>query len=149
MDLAIIKEILEPFLKENDILFYDSELVKEDGNLFLRVYLDKKGGITIDDLALANDYLSERIDKYDSDLPEYFLEVSSPGAEKKLRNYDEVKENIDSYIHVELPQMIYEGVLLEALDDGTITMKINAKGRFKKVSFNYEEVKLIRLAVKF
>ena len=149
MDLAIIKEILEPFLKENDILFYDTELVKEDGNLFLRVYLDKKGGITIDELALANDYLSERIDKYDSDLPEYFLEVSSPGAEKKLRNYDEVKENIDSYIHVELPQMIYEGVLLDALDDGTITMKINAKGRFKKVSFNYEEVKLIRLAVKF
>ncbi len=149
MDLTIIKEILEPFLKENDISFYDTELVKEDGNLFLRVYLDKKGGITIDDLALANDYLSERIDKYDSDLPEYFLEVSSPGAEKKLRNYDEVKENIESYIHVELPSMIYEGVLLEALDDGTITMKINAKGRFKKVSFNYEEVKLIRLAVKF
>jgi len=149
MDLTIIKEILEPFLKENDISFYDTELVKEDGNLFLRVYLDKKGGITIDDLALANDYLSERIDKYDSDLPEYFLEVSSPGAEKKLRNYDEVKENIESYIHVELPSMIYEGVLLEALDDGTITMKINAKGRFKKVLFNYEEVKLIRLAVKF
>ena len=149
MDLTIIKEILEPFLKEKDISFYDTELVKEDGNLFLRVYLDKKGGITIDDLALANDYLSERIDKYDSDLPEYFLEVSSPGAEKKLRNYDEVKENIESYIHVELPSMIYEGVLLEALDDGTITMKINAKGRFKKVSFNYEEVKLIRLAVKF
>lgn len=149
MNLTIIKEILEPFLKENDISFYDTELVKEDGNLFLRVYLDKKGGITIDDLALANDYLSERIDKYDSDLPEYFLEVSSPGAEKKLRNYDEVKENIESYIHVELPSMIYEGVLLEALDDGTITMKINAKGRFKKVSFNYEEVKLIRLAVKF
>lgn len=149
MNLTIIKEILEPFLKENDISFYDTELVKEDGNLFLRVYLDKKGGITIDDLALSNDYLSERIDKYDSDLPEYFLEVSSPGAEKKLRNYDEVKENIESYIHVELPSMIYEGVLLEALDDGTITMKINAKGRFKKVSFNYEEVKLIRLAVKF
>ncbi len=149
MDLNVIKEILDPFLKENNLLFYDSVLEKEDGNLFLRVYLDKKGGITIDELALANDYLSERIDKYDSDLPEYFLEVSSPGAEKVLRNLDEVKENIDAYIHVELPNMIYEGVLLEVLDDGTITMKINAKGRFKKVTFNYEEVNLIRLAVKF
>ncbi len=149
MDLTIVKEILEPFLKENNLLFYDVALEKEDGNLFLRVYLDKKGGITIDELALANDYLSERIDKYDSDLPEYFLEVSSPGAEKALRSLDEVKENIDSYIHVELPNMIYEGVLLEALDDGSITMKINAKGRFKKVTFNYEEVKFIRLAVKF
>ena len=149
MDLNVIKEILDPFLKENDLLFYDTVLEKEDGNLFLRVYLDKKGGITIDELGMANEYLSERIDKYDTDLPEYFLEVSSPGAEKVLRNYDEVKENIDAYIHVELPNMIYEGVLLEALDDGNITMKINAKGRFKKVTFNYEEVKLIRLAVKF
>ena len=142
MDLNVIKEILDPFLKENDLLFYDTVLEKEDGNLFLRVYLDKKGGITIDELGMANEYLSERIDKYDTDLPEYFLEVSSPGAEKVLRNYDEVKENIDAYIHVELPNMIYEGVLLEALDDGNITMKINAKGRFKKVTFNYEEVKL-------
>ena len=149
MDLAIIKEILNPFLEEKGLSFYDAELVKEDGNLFLRVYLDKKGGITIDDLALANDYLSERIDKYDSDLPEYFLEVSSPGAEKVLTNYEMVKENIDQYIHVELENMIYEGNLIEALDDGSITMRINAKGRFKKVTFNYEEVKLIRLAVKF
>lgn len=149
MDLNVIKEILDPFLKEHNLLFYDTVLEKEDGNLFLRVYLDKKGGITIDELGLANEYLSERIDKYDKDLPEYFLEVSSPGAEKVLRNYDEVKENIDSYIHVELPNMIYEGVLLEALDDFNITMKINAKGRFKKVTFNYNEVKLIRLAVKF
>lgn len=149
MDLTIVKEILKPFLEENNLLFYDVKLEKEDGNLFLRVYLDKKGGITIDELALANDYLSERIDKYDSDLPEYFLEVSSPGAEKELRNIDEVKEYIDSYIHVELPSMIYEGVLLEVSDDNQITMKINAKGRFKKVSFNYEEVKFIRLAVKF
>jgi len=149
MDLAIIKEILDPFLNEKGLSFYDAELVKEDGNLFLRVYLDKKGGITIDELALANEYLSERIDKYDNDLPEYFLEVSSPGAEKVLKNYEMVKENIDQYIHVELENMIYEGNLIEALDDGSITMRINAKGRFKKVTFNYKEVKLIRLAVKF
>ena len=149
MDLAIIKEILDPFLNEKGLSFYDAELVKEDGNLFLRVYLDKKGGITIDELALANEYLSERIDKYDNDLPEYFLEVSSPGAEKVLKNYEMVKENIDQYVHVELENMIYEGNLIEALDDGSITMRINAKGRFKKVTFNYEEVKLIRLAVKF
>ena len=111
---------MNPFLEEKGLSFYDAELVKEDGNLFLRVYLDKKGGITIDELALANEYLSERIDKYDNDLPEYFLEVSSPGAEKVLKNYEMVKENIDQYIHVELENMIYEGNLIEALDDGDI-----------------------------
>ena len=148
MDITVVNKILEPFLKENNLEFYDVSLEKEDGNLFLRVYLDKPGGITIDELALANEYLSERIDEYDKDLPEYFLEVSSPGAEKVLRNLDEIKKHINSYIHVELPQMIYEGTLLDVLDS-KIIMEINAKGRFKKVSFDYEEVKLIRLAVKF
>ncbi len=148
MDITVVNKILEPFLKENNLEFYDVSLEKEDGNLFLRVYLDKPGGITIDELSLANEYLSERIDEYDKDLPEYFLEVSSPGAEKVLRNLDEIKKHINSYIHVELPQMIYEGTLLDVLDS-KIIMEINAKGRFKKVSFDYEEVKLIRLAVKF
>ena len=81
MDLQITKTILEPFLKEHDLIFYDVELVKEFGYLILRVTLDKKGGIDVDTLGLANEYLSERIDAYDKDMPEYMLEVSSPGAE--------------------------------------------------------------------
>ena len=147
MDLQITKTILEPFLKEHDLIFYDVELVKEFGYLILRVTLDKKGGIDVDTLGMANEYLSERIDEYDKDMPEYLLEVSSPGAEKILRNEKEISEAVGMYIHVEVEGMIYEGELVEALDD-SVTLRINIKGRFKKVNIKKEEIKLIRLAVK-
>ena len=147
MDLQITKTILEPFLKEHDLIFYDVELVKEFGYLILRVTLDKKGGIDVDTLGLANEYLSERIDAYDKDMPEYMLEVSSPGAEKVLRNDCEISEAIGMYTHVEVEGMVYEGELVEA-DSDSVTLRINIKGRFKKMNIKKEEIKLIRLAVK-
>ena len=147
MDLQITKTILEPFLKEHDLIFYDVELVKEFGYLILRVTLDKKGGIDVDTLGLANEYLSERIDAYDKDMPEYMLEVSSPGAEKVLRNDSEILDSIGLYTHVETENMIYEGNLEDASSE-SVTLRINVKGRFKKVIIKKEEIKLIRLAVK-
>lgn len=147
MDLQITKTILEPFLKEHDLIFYDVELVKEFGYLILRVTLDKKGGIDVDTLGLANEYLSERIDAYDKDMPEYMLEVSSPGAEKVLRNDAEIFDSIGLYTHVETENMIYEGNLEDASSE-SVTLRINVKGRFKKVIIKKEEIKLIRLAVK-
>ncbi len=147
LDINICKEILDPFLKENDLIFYSVELVKEYGSLILRVILDKKDGLDIDLLAKANEYLSERIDKYDADMPEYMLEVSSRGAERTLDSEEEINEALDSYIHVETSNMVYEGVLVENNVD-SITMTINIKGRFKKIPIKKEEIKLIRLAVK-
>ena len=144
-----IKTILEPLLKEKNLVFYDTEIVKEDGNLIVRVTIDNPNGlIDIDSLAEINQYLSDRIDKYDSDMPEYMLEVSSPGAERLLRNDEEIKNSIEKYIHVETPNMIYEGVLKE-VNDEEIIVRINIKGRFKNQPINKSEIKLIRLAVKF
>ena len=148
LDLKIVEEILKPYLEQNNLKFYDCALEKEDGNLFLRVYLDKEGGISIDDLSNANDYLSSKLDQYDSDLPNYFLDVSSPGAEKVLKTKDDILESIGKYIHVEVENMIYEGTLI-SFDDDKLVMKINAKGRFKNVSIDYLSIKLVRLAIKF
>ena len=147
MDINICKEILEPFLKEHDLIFYSVELVKEYGTTILRVILDKKDGADIELLAQANEYLSERIDKYDTDMPEYMLEVSSRGAERTLDNEDEINEAVDKYIHVETENMVYEGKLLENNIDNVV-VHINIKGRFKKIPIKKEEIKLIRLAVK-
>ncbi len=147
MDLKIISEILNPYLKENNLSLFDVELVKEFGYLILRVSIDKKNGIDVDELAKVNEYLSDKLDQYDKDMPEYMLEVCSPGAEKPLRNIEEIKESIGSYVHVEILNMIYEGILEDVLDNN-LTLKINAKGRFKKVVVQYENIKNIRLAVK-
>ncbi|MBO5711680.1 MAG: hypothetical protein J6R47_02475 [Acholeplasmatales bacterium] len=147
MDLKIIEHIFEPYLSKNNLSLYDVEIVKEFGYKILRISIDKAGGIDVEELALANEYISERIEEYDQDLGEYLLEVCSPGAEKVLRSLEEVNDSIGMYIHIEMPNAIYEGVLEDVVED-TIIIKINAKGRFKKVSIKYQEIKLIRLAVK-
>lgn len=143
------KDILEPFIKEKNLILYDSVLVKEDGNLILRVTIDnEEEKIDINTLAEANEYLSARIDKYDKDMPEYMIEVSSPGAERELKTNEDIIKSIEKYVHVEIPNMIYEGVLKEVSDD-EIVVRINLKGRFKNQSIERKEIKLIRLAVKF
>lgn len=147
MDLSCVKKILDLYLNEHGLIYYDAELVKEFGFLILRVLVDKKGGIDIDTLAEVNEYLAERIEEYDQDMPEYMLEVSSPGAEKKLRNIEEMTESIGMYVHAEIEGMIYEGTLEEVNEDGVV-IRYNAKGRFRKVSLKHQEIKNIRLAVK-
>jgi ribosome maturation factor RimP len=147
LDINICKELLIPYLNEHDLIFYSVDLVKEDGNLILRVILDKKGGIDINELGEANEYLSSKLDKYDSDMPEYFLEVSSRGAERTLDNEEEIEEAVGKYIHVKTLDMEYEGEFLENTSE-TITIRCNLKGRFKNFIIKKDEIKLIRLAVK-
>lgn len=147
LDLSKVKEILIPYLEEKGLSFYSIELVKEADALILRVCIDKEGGIDIDSLAECNEYLSNRLDSIDQDMPEYFLEVSSPGAEKELRSLEEVIKNVGSFVHIEVPNMIYEGNLL-AVEGEELVLRFNAKGRFKTIHIPFKEIKFIRLAVK-
>lgn len=147
MDINICKEILKPYLEEHDIMLHSVDLVKESGQLILRIILDKKGGIDSDELGFANEYLSSRLDAYDKDMPEYFLEVSSRGAERTIDNEEEMIEAIGSYIHINLENIEYEGIFMENNPE-TITIRCNLKGRFKNFVINKNEIKLIRHAVK-
>ncbi len=147
MDLEKVREILNPYVEEHDLILYDIKFVKEYGYSVLQVFLDKKGGIDTDTLGLANEYLSEKLDSIDSDMPEYMLEVSSPGAERELRNCDEINDSIGEYVYVKTSDAIYEGYL-NSFDGDIINLSINVKGRIKKVDINYTDIKLIRLSVK-
>lgn len=146
MDINLIKEkILEVI--PNELSLYDVSYQKEGGNLILQVLLDKKEGITIEDLEGANKLISDMLDKYDSDMPLYYLEVSSPGAEKELRNYEEIKENVGKYIYLETNLVKYYGTLEEVNEDNLV-IRVNFKGRFKNVNISLADLNFIRLAVK-
>lgn len=80
-------------------------------------------------------------------MPEYMLEVSSPGAEKPLKSLEEVCRHVHDYIHIELENAIYEGTL-EKVENGSLEVRYNAKGQFRKILIPYDQIKLIRLAVK-
>lgn len=148
MDLTKVKEILVPYLEKNNLTLYDVKWTSEYGYKVLQVFVDKAGGIDTDTLAVVNEYLSTELDKLDGDMGEYMLEVSSPGAEKELRNKEEVLENVGKYIFVKTDDNVYEGDFISFVDD-VVVIRINIKGRMKNVNVNYSDIKLIRLAVKF
>lgn len=148
MELSKVEEILKPYLEEHDLKLYDLKWTKEFGSKILQVFIDSKDGINTDELALCNDFLSGELDKIDEDLGEYMLEVSSPGAEKALRNKDEVLESVGKYIHVSYDGLSYDGDLI-SFDGETLNIKVNIKGRYKNINVLYDKLVEIRLAVKF
>lgn len=143
-----IKEILNPFLAEHNFTLYDCEWTKQYGFKILRVLVDKKGGIEVSELAIVNEYLSQKLDDLDISDSEYMLEVCSPGAEKPIRNNEELLNAIDEYVHVKTKDCEYEGYLLEVTEEN-IKLEINIKGRIKEVLVKRDEIKKMRLAIKF
>lgn len=84
------REVLSDFLKENGLELYDCEYVKEGRDRFLRVYIDREQTgdeeryVGTDDCELVSRYLSDRLDEDDPVEENYYLEVSSPGMDRKL-----------------------------------------------------------------
>ena len=148
LDVKMIEDLVKPICEEKDLMLYEVLWVKEYGFQVLRVSVDKpNGGIDSDTLGLVNELLSEKLDAYDDDMPEYMLEVCSPGAERTLRNKEEILASVGQYVNVKTPDSTYEGTLL-SYEGQTLVVEINIKGRMKKVSIEEADIKKIRLAVK-
>lgn len=150
-----VTALVKPILDEHNFYLYDMEFVKEGKSWYLRVYIDKNGGITLNDCAAVSDELSEALDNVEPDpIPQaYFLEVSSPGAERPLRNEEDYQRAVNDYIHVSLYQQIngkkvYEGTLTK-LTDKELTLDYLDKTRHRQVVIDRSKVAQARLAIKF
>lgn len=150
-----VTDLVTPILQDHDFYLYDLEFVKEGKSWYLRVYIDKDGGITLEDCALVSDELSEALDNVEPDpIPQaYFLEVSSPGAERPLKKEEDYQRAIDHYIHISLYQQIngqkvYEGTLTQ-LSDKEITLDYLDKTRHRQITINRQKIAQARLAIKF
>ncbi|USS91001.1 ribosome maturation factor RimP [Fructilactobacillus carniphilus] len=153
--IAKVTETVEPILAAANFYLYDIEFVKEGGSWYLRVYVDKDGGITLDDCVLVSDQLSEKLDELDSDpfADPYFLEVSSPGAERPLKKEQDYQRALNEYVHLSLYQKLdgkktYEGTLIK-LDDQALTIRVTEKNREKDVVVPRDLISKARLAIKF
>ncbi len=81
----IVQELVEKRVAESDIELVDVEFVKEGQHRYLRVYIDKLDGVSLDDCQALSVYLNEHMDSLDPIEENYFLEVSSPGIERPLK----------------------------------------------------------------
>ena len=101
-----IEEKVEQLVKEPieklGYNLYDVEYVKEGPNYYLRVYIDKADGIDLNDCEKVSDEINELLDKADYIKEQYFLEVSSPGIERKLRRDEHLQQNISQNIEIKL-----------------------------------------------
>ncbi|WP_179395536.1 ribosome maturation factor RimP [Lacticaseibacillus absianus] len=150
-----VKTIVDPILATHHFELADIEFVKEGGSWFLRVYIDKPGGITLNECVLVSEALSEQLDAMDPDpIPQaYFLEVSSPGAERPLKREQDYQAAMGEYIHISLFQKqdgkkVFEG-FLKALDETTLTLEVKDKARRKTLTFDRAGIANARLAIEF
>ncbi|EOT28998.1 ribosome maturation factor RimP [Enterococcus saccharolyticus] len=150
-----VTELVTPILEEQNFELVEVEFLKEGKNWFLRVFIDKEGGIDIEECAFVSEHLSEKLDSIDPDpIPQaYFLEVSSPGAERPLKKEADYQRALGEYIHVSLYQPLdgekqYEG-FLQSYDDAELVLKIRIKTREKEITVDRKNIAKARLAIQF
>lgn len=146
---SIVEEFAAPYLTESGFELVDVEYVKEGSNWFLRVYVDKDGGIDIDDCGRISEFVSAKLDELDPISDAYFLEVSSPGAERPLKKAEDVSRAVGKHVFVTTYEPVdgakeFEGKL-EAFDGETITVVVGKR----KHAIPYGKVASARLAIVF
>ena len=115
-----IKNIVESF----DVNFYDTQTVMENNHKIFRIFITSKDGISLEKCAEISRVISPILDLNPPISGNYFLEVSSPGIERKLKTLHHFKCSIGSDIKIkEYSTKILKGKLLDVSDDGIITIE--------------------------
>ncbi|WP_279034778.1 ribosome maturation factor RimP [Lactobacillus intestinalis] len=152
----IVRSAVEPIIAKRNDEFVDIEYVKEKGQNYLRIYVDKEpNGIDIDEIADLSELVSEKLDTLDPDpLPDsYILELSSPGAERPIKTEKDWQKAQGEYVHLGLYQKIdgkkmYEGTL-KSYNDDEVELEVKIKTRRKTVVVPRKLIANIRFAIEF
>ena len=151
--------LVSPILQKYQYELVDVEFVKEAGSWHLRVYVDKEGGITIDDLTTVNHELSDQMDKEDFISESYILEVSSPGLLRPFKKPKDYRRNIGEDVELKLFSPItweekgkkysdkeFVGILKEYREeDGTIVLSMDDR----EMEVQVKDIALIRKYITF
>src|SRR5690625_4644451 len=150
--LEEIEDLIQPILTERELTLFDLQFVRERNDNFLRIYIDKQGGVDLDECSIVSERVSETLDEHEDLIKgAYYLEVSSPGAERPLETkealIDHIGENVfvSLYVHIDGEKQ-YEGTLLDVKDD-IVTIEYRFKHTTKKVKIRYDIIANARLAV--
>lgn len=151
---SVIEELVTPIVEELSLELVDIEFVKEGRNWFLRIYVDNPdGNIDIEQCAQVSERLSLLLDENDPVEQNYYLEVSSPGAERPLKKEADFEKAVGKFIYVKTYEPIkdmkeFEGYLTAYTEQG-LELDIRIKTRKLKVFIEKDKVALARLAIDF
>ena len=129
---ARVERIAAPIAQELGLRIWDIEFVKEGASWFLRIYIDREGGVTIDDCENFSRRIDGPLDEADPIEQAYYLEVSSPGIERELRRDRHFAGAVGQRIRLRLIRPLPDGLrefegTLESYADEIITLSANGK----------------------
>ena len=145
----IVWELAEPVVKENGCELWDVEYVREAGQWYLRLYLDKEGGVDILDCEAVSRRVSDLLDEVDPIESSYMFEVSSAGAERQLKRPGDFAQFMGAPVLLKTYKPVdgrkeFSGDLA-GYDDGAVTLRIGEEER----RFEKNAVALVRLRCDF
>lgn len=144
---AKTEQLIQPLIDANNFELVDVEFVKEGSDWYLRVYIDKDGGITVDDCELISRAFNEILDREDYISEQYIFEVSSPGLMRPLKKEKDYKRSVGKLIDIKLYKPVdkckeFTGVL-DSYDKDTVTIKMDDDTH---KTFDRSNLAMIRLA---
>ncbi|MBQ1289183.1 MAG: ribosome maturation factor RimP [Erysipelotrichaceae bacterium] len=137
---------LTAFIESLGYRLFEVKITKAEGNDVLEVILDES--LDLDAVSEVSEKISDWLDQHDEGDEPYMLDVSCVGAERPLRNKEEIRAAAGKYVWVKTKGQTYEGDLIEA-DEERILLSCRDKTRTVKVTVRYEDIKKMRLAVRF
>lgn len=145
----LVAALAAPIAEQNGCTLWDVEYVREAGQWFLRVYIDKPEGISINDCEAVSRPLSNALDEADPIEGSYTLEVSSAGADRALKKPEHFAQFQGAEVEVKLyrardGRKDYVG-LLESYEDGDVTLNVGGA----PMKFEKKELALVRLYPRF
>ena len=144
------EELITPILDRMNFELVDVEYVKEGGTWYLRAYIDKEGGITVNDCEAVAREMNEILDREDFVEDSYVFEVSSPGLGRPLKNEKDYIRSMGKEVEIRTYRAInrekeFYGIL-SAYDENTVTIKTEDG---TEMTFEKSDIALIRLAFDF
>lgn len=142
--------MLAPIVEANGFELVDVEYVKEAGNWYLRGYIDKPGGITVNDCETVSRAFSDKLDEDDFIEDSYIMEISSPGLDRPLKKEKDFARSIGKLVEIRTYRPIEKqkefcGVLT-AYDSSSVTIQEEEEA---ERTFDKKDIALIRLAIDF
>ena len=145
----IVAELAAPVVEEFGCRLWDTEYVREAGQWYLRLYLDKDGGVDILDCENVSRKVSDLLDAADPIEGSYVLEVGSAGADRALKKPEHFAAYLGEQVDVKLyrprdGRKEFTGAL-KRYDDGDVTLDVNGE----EEQFTKKEIALVRLHIEF
>ncbi len=141
--------LLEPIVSAAGVKIYDVEYVKEGADWYLRAYIDKEDGVTIDDCEVVSRALSDKLDEEDFIEEAYILEVSSPGLGRTLKKDKHLAASIGEEVEIKTYKPIDKQKEFSGILKGFDAESITIEQEEKEQKFARADVALIRLALDF